>query len=153
MKKIGQILKSDGKYSWVKMEKGASCGKGRCPLSSSLIDDSQSEFYVVKAYNTLGASPGDKVLVEIKDNIALEVAFLIYIFPILLTLFVYFLLRYLTPFVLYHYLGVAVSIAFSLSLLKKEDQKLQFNYRITDFADSTCQSCPLSQKPAPPSPQ
>ncbi|HQE25095.1 MAG TPA: SoxR reducing system RseC family protein [Candidatus Atribacteria bacterium] len=144
MKKIGQILKSEGKYSWVKMGKGASCGEGRCPLSTPLIDDSQSQFYVVKAYNELGASPGDKVLVEIKDNVALGIAFLIYIFPILLTLFVYLFLSYLTSLALYHYLGVAASIIISLFILKKEDQKIQLNYRITDFADSTCQRCSLS---------
>ncbi len=52
---------------------------------------SKSDFYVVKAYNDLGALPGDKVLVEINDHIALGVAFLIYIFPILLTpLFIFF---------------------------------------------------------------
>ena len=117
MKKIGQILKSEGKYSWVKMGKGASCGEGRCPLSTPLIDDSQSQFYVVKAYNELGASPGDKVLVEIKDNVALGIAFLIYIFPILLTLFVYLFLSYLTSLALYHYLGVAASIIISLFIL------------------------------------
>lgn len=144
MRKIGQILKSEGKYSWVKMERGTSCGEGKCPLSSPLINDSKSNFYIVQAYNDLDASPGDKVLVEINDHIALGVAFLIYIFPILLTLSVYFLLRYLTSLVLYHYLGVAVSIVFSLFLLKEEDQRLQFHYRIIDFANSTCESCPLS---------
>ncbi|MDI3542718.1 MAG: sigma-E factor negative regulatory protein RseC [Candidatus Atribacteria bacterium] len=144
MKKIGQILKNEGKYSWVKMERGTPCGEGECPLSSPLIDDSKSDFYVVQAYNDLGASPGDRVLVEINDHIALRVAFLIYIFPILLTLSVYFLLRHLTPITLYHYLGVAVSIVFSFFLLKKEDQRLQLHYRITDLTNSTCESCPLA---------
>ncbi|HXL01863.1 MAG TPA: SoxR reducing system RseC family protein [Candidatus Atribacteria bacterium] len=144
MKRIGQVVKTEGKYSWVKMERGTSCGEGKCPLSSPLIDDSKSEFYMVKAYNELSASPGDRVLVEIKDHAALGIAFLIYIFPILLTLFVYFLLRYLTPLTLYHYLGVAISIIFSFFLLKKEDQRIQINYRITDLANSTCESCPLS---------
>ena len=144
MKKIGQVLKSEEKYSWVKMEKGTSCGEEKCPPSSPLIDDSKSDFYVVKAYNDLGALPGDKVLVEINDHIALGVAFLIYIFPILLTLSVYFLLRYLTPLPLYHYSGVAASIIFSFFILKKGDQKLQLNYRITDFADSICERCPFS---------
>ena len=154
MKKIGQILKSEGKYSWVKMERGTSCGEGKCPLSSTLIDDPKSGFYVVQAYNDLGASPGDKVLVEINDHIALGIAFLIYIFPILLTLSIYFLLRHLTSIALYHYLGATISIIFSLFMLKKEDRKLQINYRITDLANSTCESCPLSDNairfPSPP---
>ena len=66
---------------------------------------------------------------EINDHIALGVAFLIYIFPILLTLSVYFLLRYLTPLPLYHYSGVAASIIFSFFILKKGDQKLQDVYK------------------------
>jgi len=32
MKKIGQVLKSEEKYSWVKMEKGTSCGEEKCPF-------------------------------------------------------------------------------------------------------------------------
>ncbi|MGQ9746976.1 MAG: SoxR reducing system RseC family protein, partial [Candidatus Caldatribacteriaceae bacterium] len=93
MRRPGVVLKIEGMYAQVKMEKGTSCGERGCPWNASWVDESNGDFYVLKARNEVGASVGDVVLVEIRDSIVLAVAFLLYLFPIGGALLAYFGLR------------------------------------------------------------
>ncbi|MEN3184838.1 MAG: SoxR reducing system RseC family protein [Atribacterota bacterium] len=140
----GRVLRIEGAYALVHMERGAGCGRERCPLSSPLIDDSRSDFYTVRARNEICASPGDMVLVEVKDQVVLAIAFLLYIVPVLLTLATYASLRFLFPHEPVAVIGLFGSLGASFLLLRRCNKMLTLEYRIVDFADpQKCPECPL----------
>jgi len=146
MRQIGTVIKTEGNRAWVKMQKGVSCGKERCPLSSSLIDDSQDDFYTVCAINSVGAKTGDRVLVEMEDLFLLRTAFTVYILPILVGILSYSLLNYFLKMPLFAYVGTFLSVGIIAILLKRADRKFNFSYRIVELnIPSECTSCPLKK--------
>lgn len=147
MRQIGLVIKTEGNRAWVKMQKGASCGEEHCPLSSSLIDDSQDDFYTVCAINSVGAKSGDQVMVEVEDLFLLRTAFMIYILPILAGILSYALLNYFLKIPSLTYTGTFLSVGIIAILLKRADRKLNFPYRIVELGTaSVCISCPLKNR-------
>lgn len=141
---VGKVLRAEGEYALVHVEKKSGCGGERCPLSSSLIDDSRSDFYTVSARNDIGASVGDLVLVKAKDTVLLGIAFFLYLFPILLALGVYALFRALFPQESLAILGLFGSLGVSFLFLRRLNTRLTIEYRIVDFASTKeCTECPL----------
>lgn len=144
MFQVGRVLQVEGEYALVHMEKKSGCGGERCPLSSSLIDDSQSDFYTVCARNEIHASPGDIVLVAVRDQVVLTVAFLLYIVPILFALSAYALIRFFTPHEPLAILGLCGSLGGSFLLLRKLNRRFVIEYRVVDRVSSKeCSVCPL----------
>lgn len=144
MLQIGKVLNTEGEYALIHVEKKSGCGGKQCPLSSSLIDDSQSDFYIIRARNDIGASSGDLVLVEVKDTTVLSIAFFLYIFPLFLSLGVYFLLEALFARHLLPLLGLFGSMAMSFLILKRLNTRFSVEYRIAALAGSKgCNTCPF----------
>lgn len=147
MRQIGMVIKTEGNKAWVKMRKGASCGEEHCPLSSSLINDSQDDFYTVCAVNSAGAKSGDQVLVEIEDLFLLRTAFMVYILPILVGILSYSLLNYFLKTPLFTYVGTFLSVGIIAILLKRADRKFNFSYRVVELSiPLECTSCPLKKR-------
>lgn len=148
MLQIGRVLCLEREYALVHMEKKSGCGGERCPLSSSLIDDSQSDFYTIRAWNEIGASPGDLVLVAVKDQTVLTIAFLLYIVPILFALLVYLLFRFLTASESLAIFGLFGSLGMSFLFLRRLNRKFTIEYRIVERVSSKeCSTCPLLLQP------
>jgi positive regulator of sigma E activity len=147
MLKPGKIERLENGQAWVKMQKGTSCGDGHCALSSTILDDSGTDFYIVKAKNEISAPTGSDVLVEVKDATALKIAFLIYVLPIILVLGVYLLVNALTSSRIL-VVGITLLAGFiSLIILKRADKTIQPEYFITDYIqDESCSECPFIRK-------
>ena len=62
MLKPGKVEKIEGEKAWVRMQKGTSCGEHHCPLGSTLLDDSGTDFYKVLAKNEISASIGSNAV-------------------------------------------------------------------------------------------
>lgn len=147
MLKPGKVEKIEGEKAWVRMQKGTSCGDHHCPLSSTLLDDSGTDFYKILAKNEISASIGSNVMVEVKDALALKISFLIYLMPILLVLGTYLLVKALTSQVLLIGTATITAILISIILLKKADQLIQPEYTITGYLqDDDCSQCPFKGK-------
>ena len=147
MLKPGKIERMENGRAWVKMQKCANCGEGHCALSSTIIDDSGTDFYVIKAKNEISAPVGSEVLVEVKDTTALKIAFLIYILPIILVLGAYLLMKALTSSRILVGVIPFVALVISLIILKRADKTIQPEYLITDYIqDDSCSECPFIRK-------
>lgn len=147
MLKPGKVEEIEGGKAWVRMQKGTSCGDHHCPLSSTLLDDSGTDFYKILAKNEISASIGSNVMVEVKDALALKISFLIYLMPILLVLGTYLLVKALTSQVLLIGTATITAILISIILLKKADQLIQPEYTITGYLqDDDCSQCPFKSK-------
>jgi positive regulator of sigma E activity len=144
MLQVGKVVSCEGEYSLVHLAKKSGCGGERCPLSSSLINDAGSDFYTVRARNTIGALPGDTVFVEARDTTLLFIAFLLYIFPILLALGVYLLFETLWGLKMVSLLGLLGSLVVAFLLLRRLNARMQVDYTIVEFLDFRgCKECPL----------
>ncbi|MGQ9473073.1 MAG: SoxR reducing system RseC family protein [Candidatus Caldatribacteriaceae bacterium] len=147
MRRPGVVLKIEGMYAQIKMEKGTSCGERGCPWNASWVDESNGDFYVLKARNEVGASVGDVVLVEIRDSIVLAVAFLLYLFPIGGALLAYFGLRSLWSSSVVLTLGVLGTLLVCGIFIRWVDRSFFPDYRIVEFLDSeNCGLCPLRER-------
>lgn len=147
MRRPGTVIGICGTYAQVKMEKGVSCGEKGCPLSTSWVDDSKGNFYVINARNCIGASIGDVVLVELKDSTALSTAFLVYIVPVIGVLVVYLALRLLVSSSVIRALGVLGSGIALAVFIRWIDRSFSPDYRIVEFLEGgNCSSCPLVQR-------
>lgn len=144
MRQVGKVLRTEGEYALVHVEKRLGCGGERCPLSSSLIDDSGSDFYTVRARNDVHACPGDTVFVEVRDTVALSVAFFLYLFPILLALGVYLLFLALFARQVLALFGLFGSLVGSFFFLRRLNERFVIEYRVSAFVHpETCNQCPL----------
>ncbi|MEI6158010.1 MAG: SoxR reducing system RseC family protein, partial [Atribacterota bacterium] len=142
-----KVIRLEGEQAWVKMQKGTSCGEGNCALSGSLIDDSTSDFYTVCAKNDITAPEGSDVLVEVKDVIALQIAFMIYVLPLILVLGSYFVVKSFTP-----HLGIIIPVVIacvviSVLIIKRMDKRVQPNYSVIGYREEEkCNLCPFASK-------
>jgi len=144
MRQVGKVLRTEGEYALVHVEKRSGCGGERCPLSSSLIDDSGSDFYTVRARNDVHARPGDTVFVEVRDTVALAVAFFLYLFPILLALGAYLLFLALFARQVLALFGLFGSLGGSFLFLRWLNTRFVVDYRVSAFAHpEACTQCPL----------
>lgn len=143
MLQLGKVVRTEGAYALVHMQKKSGCGGDRCPLSAPLIDDSQSDFYTVYAWNDIGASPGDLVLVEAKDTKVLVIAFLLYLVPIGLALAVYGLFRMLFVQELFALFGLLAGFGGAFFLLRLCNRWISVEYRVVRYAEERCNECPL----------
>jgi len=90
MRETGTVQSINGDFCNVIVTRKSACGencascKGGCKLQNQ----------VCTAKNSIGASPGDKVLIEIDTGKVLKSAFLVYILPILVFIVVYFICDY-----------------------------------------------------------
>ncbi|HCU22733.1 MAG TPA: hypothetical protein DF698_07620 [Candidatus Atribacteria bacterium] len=147
MLKPGKVEEIEGEKAWVRMQKGTNCGEHHCPLSSTLLNDSGTDFYKVLAKNEISASIGSSVMVEIKDALALKISFLIYLMPILLVLGTYLIVKALTSQVMLIGAVTIIAILISIIILKKADQLIQPEYSITGYLqDDDCSQCPFKGK-------
>ncbi|HSV31848.1 MAG TPA: SoxR reducing system RseC family protein [Atribacteraceae bacterium] len=148
MIKPGEVLALDNGYALVKMQRGAGCGKDKCPLSVPLLDDYGKASFQVRAKNLLDAAPGDTVLVEIEDRTAMIIAFSLYLMPLLLVSSAYFSIRLVTGNTAIISIAVIASLVVAAFALKWLDRNIQPRYTVIDFVDqeSICSSCPLSAK-------
>ncbi len=147
MLKPGKVEEIEGEKAWVRMQKGTSCGEHHCPLSSTLLDDSGTDFYKVLAKNEISASIGSSVMVEVKDALALKISFLIYLMPILLVLGTYLIIKALTSQVILIGTATLSATIISILLLKKADKHIQPEYLITGYLqDDDCSQCPFKGK-------
>ncbi|MCX7667335.1 MAG: SoxR reducing system RseC family protein [Atribacterota bacterium] len=147
MRRPGTVIGVRGAYAQVKMEKGVSCGEKGCPLSTSWVDSSQSDFYVLNARNCVGASIGDMVLVELRDSTALSTAFLVYLFPVIWVLVTYLVLHLFVRSSMILVLGVLGSVAALVFFIRWVDRSFSPDYRIVDFLNTEdCCSCPLIKR-------
>ena len=147
MLKPGKVEEIEGEKAWVRMQKGTSCGEHHCPLGSTLLDDSGTDFYKVLAKNEISASIGSNVMVEVKDDLALKISFLIYLMPILLVLGTYLIVKALTPQVMLIGVVTIIAMLISIIILKKADKIIQPEYSITGYLqDDDCSQCPFKSK-------
>jgi len=147
MLKPGKVEHLEDDRAWVKMQKGTSCGDGHCALSSTLLNDSGTDFYIVKAKNEISAPVGADVLVEVKDSMALKISFMIYLFPIILALGAYLTIKALTSNRILVGAVTLGAILISLFILKRADQTLRPDYSITGFIEGeSCSQCPFIRK-------
>ncbi|QPM67762.1 SoxR reducing system RseC family protein [Atribacter laminatus] len=147
MLKPGKVEEIEGEKAWVRMQKGTSCGEHHCPLSSTLLNDSGTDFYKVLAKNEISASIGSSVMVEVKDALALKISFLIYLMPILLVLGTYLIAKALTSQVMLIGAVTIIAIFISIIILKKADKLIQPEYSITGYLrDDDCSQCPFKSK-------
>ncbi|MCE5285403.1 MAG: SoxR reducing system RseC family protein [Pelosinus sp.] len=71
----GIVLSIDGGLAKVKTSRHNDCENcGACPGNSALV---------LEARNTLGAKPGDRVLIEVQEVNMLKAAFIVYMLPLL----------------------------------------------------------------------
>jgi len=147
MLKPGKVEQIDGEKAWVRMQKGTSCGDGHCPLSSTLLDDSGTDFYKILAKNEISAPIGANVLVEVKDTTALKISFLIYLMPIILVLGAYLLMKTITSQSILIGIVTITAMFISILLLKRADKVIQPGYLITRYLqDDNCSQCPFKSK-------
>ncbi|WP_438314326.1 SoxR reducing system RseC family protein [Candidatus Caldatribacterium sp. SIUC1] len=150
MRQMGKVLHTEGEYALVRVEKRSGCGGERCPLSSPFVDDSGSDFYTVRARNDAHAHPGDTVFVEIRDTVALSIAFFLYLFPILLALGVYLLLSALFARQALALFGLFGSLGGSFLFLRWLNSRLAIDYRVSALArPEACNQCPLQPGKTP----
>ena len=96
MNAIGKVIKTEGKTATVVSERSSACAAchnceahGAC--HAELIFGNQTEQVSIVAYNDVGANVGDAVLLESSTAKTLAVSFFIFVFPLILTVLLYFL--------------------------------------------------------------
>ena len=148
MLRPGKIEQLEGEKAWVRMKKGTGCsGNHHCPLSSTILDDSGTDFYKILAKNEISAPIGANVLVEIKDNMALKISFFIYLLPIILVLGAYLLAHVLTSNRFLEGFATIGAVLIAIIVLKRVDRTLEPNFSITGyFQDEDCSQCPFINK-------
>ncbi|MBF0204888.1 MAG: SoxR reducing system RseC family protein [Desulfamplus sp.] len=82
MTKEGIITKIIGKTAWVKTRRSKSCDS--CESRDSCGEHSRIQEMTIQIENSLNASTGDMVVVGFKSSPLLKIAFLLYVFPIIL---------------------------------------------------------------------
>lgn len=88
------------------------------------------------------------MLVALRDQAVLTVAFLLYLVPVLLALTAYALLHFFFPREPIAVIGLFGGFGASFLLLRRCNERLHLEYRIVDFADSQkCIECPLLVQP------
>ena len=87
MEEKGRVVKVDSGVAQVEMERTSACGRCGICLQSS------GDKPILYAEDSLGARPGDEVLVSVESKQVLKTAFLIYLFPLVGLIAGYFLGR------------------------------------------------------------
>ncbi len=87
MEEKGRVVKVDNGVAQVEMERTSACGRCGICLQSS------GDKPILYAEDSLGARPGDEVLVSVESKQVLKAAFLIYLFPLVGLIGGYFLGR------------------------------------------------------------
>jgi len=87
MEEKGRIVKVDNGVAEVEMERTSACARCGICLESS------GDRMILYAKDSVGAHPGDEVLISLESKEVLKAAFLIYIFPLVGLIAGYFLGR------------------------------------------------------------
>ena len=87
MEEKGKVVKIDNGVALVEMERTSACGRCGICLQSS------GDKPILYVKDSLGARPGDDVLVSVDSKQILKAAFLIYLFPLVGLIAGYFLGR------------------------------------------------------------
>lgn len=92
MREAGKVVKTEGKYATVRIDKKEECAKcGLCLFSGN------AQFTTLRAHNAVGAKSGDDVIVENSGGGKLLGALLVFLVPLLLigaaTLFGLFVIK------------------------------------------------------------
>ncbi len=87
MEEKGRVIKVENGMTQVEMERTSTCARCGICLQSS------GDKPILYIKDSLGARPGDKVLVSVESKEVLKAAFLIYLFPLVGLLAGYFLGR------------------------------------------------------------
>ena len=95
MKEIGIVKEVTGEMCRVSVKRQSACGEN-CATCSATCKQKDA---LCIAKNTAKAKVGDKVVIEIATDKVLKSAFLVYILPIIVFFFVYFMAgHYLLPY-------------------------------------------------------
>ena len=79
MREAGKVVKTEGKYATVRIDKKEECAKcGLCLFSGN------AQFTTLRAHNAVGAKSGDDVIVENSGGGKLLGALLVFLVPLLL---------------------------------------------------------------------
>lgn len=98
MNAIGRVIKTEGKTATVVSERSSACSachncEARGACHAEVIFGNQTEQVTVVANNNVGANVGDNVLLEGSTAKTLAVSFFVFVFPLILTVILYFLFR------------------------------------------------------------
>ena len=98
MKAIGKVTETYKSYARVTSQRSSACascnncgGKGAC--HAQLVFGNQDELVTITADNKLGAKVGDMVELESSTSVTLFMCFLAFVFPIVLSANLYYVLN------------------------------------------------------------
>lgn len=80
MRKIGKVVSVDKDKVTLEVRRSSACGE-KCGSCKGNCNDLLK---IIEAENTIMATPGEMVSLEIEDNLVLKGAFLVYIFPLMM---------------------------------------------------------------------
>jgi len=85
MREVGLVTKLKGEFASVRIGRHSACGScGKCGMSQN---QKHVDFFVK---NTLGAKPGDNVVLDIKEANTLKLSVVAYVIPLVLGLLAFF---------------------------------------------------------------
>ena len=91
MRQTGTVERIDGEFAWVRILRKSACGENCATCKGGCVPTER----VVCVKNTLPCHKGDKVILEMNTKNVMGAAFLVYIIPLLMLIFGYFLGEYL----------------------------------------------------------
>lgn len=124
MKETGTIEKIDGDFVWVRILRKSACGENCATCKGGCVPTER----VICVKNTLSCHNGDKVILEMNTKNVMKAAFLVYIIPLLLLIFGYFLGEYLFKSEGMAVLSGVMLMAVSIIPLKFVDKKSKDKY-------------------------
>ncbi len=77
----GIVVEAGAGIAWVKTEKSGDCAS--CAAAGSCIPFGGGNHVKTEVINTVGAAPGDRVVLSFSSSSLLKAAFFLYMFPIL----------------------------------------------------------------------
>ena len=80
--KEGVVTQTTGSIVWIQTTRSKSCDS--CASKDSCGEHSKTESMTIQVENSLNASKGDRVVVGFRTAPLLKIAFMLYIFPIIL---------------------------------------------------------------------
>lgn len=131
------VIALQGDYAQVRYHRPTAC-HGDCDHCGGCSAMAAPEELVVRAENTIGARPGDQVLIEGETGKVAWAIGLVYILPLLLffvgyALGVKFLRAGTVPGIMGFFLGLGIAVLESY-LQKKQEREI--HYRIVAFAET-----------------
>ena len=87
MKEVGTVEKIDGEFLLVRVEKKSACGENCATCKGGCVPTDR----IIRVKRTLDCQTGDKVVLDMSGKKVMGAAFLVYIIPLVVLIFGYFL--------------------------------------------------------------